>query len=36
MLQKYFAEALPAATMMVVGLSEAAMKIEVEVTALKP
>ena len=36
MLQKYFEGALPAATMMVVGLSEPAMKIEVEVTALKP
>ena len=35
-LREYFAAALPAATMMVVGLANAAMKIEIEVTALKP
>jgi enamine deaminase RidA (YjgF/YER057c/UK114 family) len=35
MLRDYFAAALPAATMMVVGLSEPAMKIEIEVTARK-
>ena len=34
-LHEYFATALPAATMMVVGLSEPAMKIEIEVTARK-
>ncbi len=33
---EYFAEALPAATMMVVGLSDPRMRIEIEVTALKP
>lgn len=36
LLRSYFAAALPAATMMVVGLSEPAMKIEIEVTARKP
>ncbi len=36
MLREYFGEALPAATMMVVGLSEPAMKIEIEVTAHIP
>ena len=35
-LREYFAAALPAATMMVVGLASPAMKIEIEVTALKP
>jgi enamine deaminase RidA (YjgF/YER057c/UK114 family) len=35
-LREYFAEALPAATMMVVGLSDPRMRIEIEVTALKP
>ena len=35
-LRAYFAEALPAATMMVVGLSDPRMRIEIEVTALKP
>jgi enamine deaminase RidA (YjgF/YER057c/UK114 family) len=35
-LRAYFAEALPAATMMVVGLATPAMKIEIEVTALTP
>ncbi len=35
-LRTYFAEALPAATMMVVGLSDPRMRIEIEVTALKP
>lgn len=35
-LREYFGSASPAATMMVVGLSEPAMKIEIEVTALKP
>lgn len=35
-LRAYFAEALPAATMQVCGLSDARMKIEIEVTALKP
>ena len=34
-LREYFAVALPAATMMVVGLANPAMKIEIEVTALK-
>jgi enamine deaminase RidA (YjgF/YER057c/UK114 family) len=33
-LRAYFAEALPAATMMVVGLATPEMKIEIEVTAL--
>ena len=36
LLRDYFGVALPAATMMVVGLSEHAMKIEIEVTARKP
>lgn len=36
LLREYFAEAMPAATMMVVGLSTPEMKIEIEVTALKP
>ena len=35
-LRAYFADARPAATMMVVGLANPAMKIEIEVTALKP
>ena len=35
-LRRYFGEALPAATMMVVGLSDPRMKIEIEVTALLP
>jgi enamine deaminase RidA (YjgF/YER057c/UK114 family) len=35
-LRAYFAEARPAATMMVVGLSDPRMRIEIEVTALKP
>jgi enamine deaminase RidA (YjgF/YER057c/UK114 family) len=35
-LREYFAEALPAATMMVVGLSDPRMRIEIEVTALTP
>lgn len=35
-LREYFATALPAATMMVVGLATPEMKIEIEVTALKP
>ena len=35
-LRSYFAVAKPAATMMEVGLSDPAMKIEIEVTALKP
>ena len=35
-LREYFAQARPAATMMVVGLASAAMKIEIEVTALRP
>jgi enamine deaminase RidA (YjgF/YER057c/UK114 family) len=35
-LHEYFAEAPPAATMMVVGLSDPRMRIEIEVTALKP
>ena len=35
-LREYFAEARPAATMMVVGLSDPRMRIEIEVTALKP
>ncbi len=35
-LRAYFAQARPAATMMVVGLADTAMKIEIEVTALKP
>ncbi len=36
LLRAYFAEALPAATMMVVGLASPEMKIEIEVTALRP
>jgi len=35
-LRSYFADALPAATMQVCGLSDQRMKIEIEVTALKP
>ncbi len=35
-LRRFFATAKPAATMMVVGLQEPRMKIEIEVTALKP
>lgn len=35
-LREYFVEARPAATMMVVGLSDPRMRIEIEVTALKP
>ncbi len=35
-LRRYFGEARPAATMMVVGLQDPRMKIEIEVTALKP
>ncbi|CAN5639053.1 hypothetical protein BH10ACT2_BH10ACT2_26250 [soil metagenome] len=35
LLREYFAKALPAATMTVVGLSTPEMKIEIEVTALK-
>ena len=35
-LRDYFTEALPAATMMVVGLSDPRMRIEIEVTALTP
>ncbi len=35
-LRRYFGEARPAATMMVVGLSDPRMRIEIEVTALKP
>jgi len=35
-LRRYFGEARPAATMLVVGLADARMKIEIEVTALKP
>ena len=36
LLRDYFGRARPAATMMVVGLSEPAMKIEIEITARKP
>ena len=36
LLREYFGEALPAATMTVVGLSTTAMKVEIEVTARKP
>lgn len=36
LLREYFADAMPAATMMVVGLSTPEMRIEIEVTALKP
>ena len=35
-LRRYFGRALPAATMMVVGLSDPRMRIEIEVTALMP
>lgn len=35
-LRRYFGEALPAATMLVCGLADPRMKIEIEVTALKP
>ncbi len=35
-LRAYFADARPAATMMVVGLADPRMKIEIEVTARKP
>ena len=35
-LRSYFGDALPAATMLVTGLSHPRMKIEIEVTALKP
>ena len=35
-LRRYFGDAGPAATMMVVGLQDPRMKIEIEVTALKP
>lgn len=35
-LRRYFANALPAATMLVAGLSDPRMRIEIEVTALKP
>ncbi len=35
-LRRYFGEARPAATMLVVGLADEHMKIEIEVTALKP
>jgi enamine deaminase RidA (YjgF/YER057c/UK114 family) len=35
-LRAYFAEALPAATMLVCGLADPRMQIEIEVTALKP
>lgn len=34
-LRRYFGDAMPAATMLVVGLAEDRMKIEIEVTALK-
>lgn len=36
LLRDYFGTAVPAATMMVVGLADPAMKIEIEVTALTP
>ena len=36
LLRAYFADSRPAATMMVVGLATPEMKIEIEVTALKP
>lgn len=36
LLRAYFEEARPAATMMVVGLADPRMRIEIEVTALKP
>ena len=35
-LRRFFGESRPAATMMVVGLQDPRMKIEIEVTALKP
>ena len=35
-LQRYFGQAKPAATMLVTGLADPRMKIEIEVTALKP
>ena len=35
-LRRYFGDARPAATMMVVGLQDPRMRIEIEVTALKP
>ncbi len=35
-LRRYFASARPAATMMVVGLSDPRMRVEIELTALKP
>ena len=35
-LRRYFGDARPAATMMAVGLQDQRMKIEIEVTALKP
>ncbi len=35
-LRRYFGDSRPAATMMVVGLSDPRMRIEIEVTALKP
>ena len=35
-LRRYFGAAAPAATMLVVGLADPRMKIEIEVTALKP
>jgi enamine deaminase RidA (YjgF/YER057c/UK114 family) len=35
-LRRYFGDARPAATMMVVGLQDPRMKIEIEITALKP
>ncbi len=35
-LRRYFGRALPAATMIVAGLSDPRMKIEIEVTALRP
>ena len=35
-LRRYFGDARPAATMMVIGLSDPRMRIEIEVTALKP
>lgn len=35
-LRRYFGDARPAATMMVVGLSDPRMRVEIEVTALKP
>ena len=35
-LRRYFGDAAPAATMLVVGLADPRMKIEIEVTALRP